>query len=238
MKPELIDKIKSRGYWRINFQPKKLLAEKLSLIDCREIVEKNALSLRGWEYPFIPRKEDNQQGASPSGDFFEAWVDWWNHIEYWRSYRSHQFLHYLALREDWFAASDWTKELAKEFSPGQVIGTGGTISQITEIFEFLSRLGRSGFYPSGAIVSLILENTQGRQLWVDDPQRMPFLDEKKTGAKKIEMTREVFPSQFATEGSEIARSVLIEFFDHFGWNQASGQNIKLRQEQLLTGHAH
>jgi hypothetical protein len=235
MKVGLIDRIKSRGYWRINFQPRKLLAEKLSLADCRELIEKNALSLRGWDYPFIPRKQDNQQGGLPSGEFFEAWIDWWNHIEYWRSYRSHQFLHYLALREDWFAESDWSQELAKKIAPGQAIGTGGTIWQITEVFEFLSRLGRSDFYPSGASVSLTLENTEGRQLWVDDPHRMPFMETKSTGAKAIEITREVLPSEFATGGAEIARSVIIEFFDHFGWNQVSPENIRLQQEQMLAG---
>jgi hypothetical protein len=212
-----------------------LVEEKLSLAECREFVEKSVLSLRGWDYPFIPRKQDDQQGSSPSGEFFEAWVDWWNHIEYWRSYRSHQFLHYIALREDWFAESEWTQELAKRISPGQAVGTGGTVWQITEIFEFLSRLGRSGFYPTGALVSLTLENTEGRQLWVDDPQRMPFLHAMKTGAQRIEITREVSPPEFATDGLAIARSAIIEFFDHFGWNQVSSENIKSQQEQLLVG---
>jgi hypothetical protein len=191
--------------------------------------------LRGWQYPYCPVKNDGQQGALPSGEFFEAWIDWWNHIEYWRSYRSHQFLHYLALREDWFEESDWEKERAKVIAPGQALGTARTIWQITEIFEFLSRLGRSDFYPSGAIVSLSLENTEGRQLWVDDPQRMPFLDAKTTGAGRIEIKREISAEEFSTEGAEIARSVLIELFDHFGWQGASVQNIRAQQEQLLSG---
>ncbi len=236
MKAGLLDRIRSRGYWRINFQPRLLLEEKLSLSECRDAIEKNALKLRGWQYPYVPVKEDNQQGALPSGEFFEAWIDWWNHIEYWRSYRSHQFLHYLALREDWFEESDWEKERAKVITPGQALGTTRTIWQITEIFEFLSRLGRSSFYPAGAIISLSLENTEGRQLWVDDPQHMPFMDAKKTGATRIEIKREISVLEFSTEGAEIARSVLIELFDHFGWDATVG-NIRSQQEQLLTGQA-
>ena len=235
MKAGLLDRIKSKGYWRINFQPRKLRAEKLSLTECRELVEKNALRLRGWNYPYAPIRQDDQQGGLPSGEFYEAWIDWWNHIEYWRLYRSHQFLHYLALREDWFAENEWARELAQRILPGQAIGTSGAIHQITEIFEFLSRLGRNGLYPSGVSVSLSLENTEGRQLWVDDPQRMPFFDLKQTGAKRIEMNREILSSQFATGGAEIARSVIIEFFDHFGWDQISAENIRLQQEQMLGG---
>jgi hypothetical protein len=235
MKAGLIDRIRSRGYWRINFQPRLLLVEKLSLGKCHDAVEKNVLKLRGWQYPYIPVKNDSQQGALPSGEYFEAWIDWWNHIEYWRSYRSHQFLHYLALREDWFEESDWEKHHAKAIAPGQALGTTRTIWQITEIFEFLSRLGRDGHYPSGVIVSLSLENTKGRQLWVDDPQRMPFFDEKRTGAERIEIKREISLQESATEGAEIARSVLIELFDHFGWTGPSVENIRSQQDQLLSG---
>jgi hypothetical protein len=235
MKVGLLDRIRSRGYWRINFQPKLLVETKSSLSECRDIVERNAVSLRGWQYPYVPVKQDDRQGSLPSGEFFEAWIDWWNHIEYWRSYRSRQFLHYIALREDWFAESDWDKELAKEILPGRAIGTARTIWQITEIFEFLSRLGRNDVYPSGVIVSLTLENTEGRQLWVDDPQRMPFLDEKKTGAARIEIKRELLPSEFSVQGAEIARSVIVELFDHFGWTGISQENIRTQQEQLLSG---
>ncbi|SRR5216683_502378 len=235
MKVGQLDRIRSRGYWRINFQPRLLVETKSSLSECRDIVERNAVSLRGWQYPYVPVKQDDQQGSLPSGEFFEAWIDWWNHIEYWRSYRSRQFLHYIALREDWFAESDWDKELAKKILPGRAIGTARTIWQITEIFEFLSRLGRNDVYPSGAIVSLTLENTEGRQLWVDDPQRMPFLDEKKTGAARIEIKRELLPSEFSVQGAEIARSVIVELFDHFDWTGISQENIRTQQEQLLSG---
>src|SRR5690349_9989963 len=103
MKAGLLDKIRSRGHWRINFQPRLLLEQKSSLGECSAAVEKNAPRLRGWQYPYVPVKNDDDQGSLPSGEFFEAWIDWSNHIEYWRAYRSHQFLHYLALREDWYA---------------------------------------------------------------------------------------------------------------------------------------
>jgi len=93
-------------------------------------------------------------------------------------------LHYLALREDWFAESDWDKDKGRTITPGLALGTSRAVWQITEVFEFLARMGRYGFYPSGAIVSICLKNTQGRNLWVDDPQRMPFLDQKKPARSK------------------------------------------------------
>jgi hypothetical protein len=64
---------------------------------------------------------------------------------------------------------------------------------------------------------------------------MPFLDEKKTGATRIEIKRELLPSEFSVQGAEIARSVIFELFDHFGWTGISQENIRTQQEQLLSG---
>jgi hypothetical protein len=64
---------------------------------------------------------------------------------------------------------------------------------------------------------------------------MPFFDEKRTGAERIEIKREISLQESATEGAEIARSVLIELFDHFGWTGPSVENIRSQQDQLLSG---
>jgi hypothetical protein len=49
--------------------------------------------------------------------------------------RRQQFGH-LALREDWYEASQWTGRLAEQIKPGTVLGvTGSTVYQVAEIFE-------------------------------------------------------------------------------------------------------
>jgi hypothetical protein len=233
----LLDRIRSRGYWRINLQPKSLLAEKLSLAKCRQLVESSVVRLRGWDYPHISTRNDDESGSQPAGEFYESWINWWNHIEFWRMYRSHQFLHYLALREDWFEESDWSNELAQKFKPGQVLGTGGTIFQITEIFEFAARLGRAEAYPTGVIIDVTLENTANRTLWVDDPNRMPFLHPKMTGAEKLSASSDLSPDEFLNGGSEKALKMIFEIFDNFGWENISQQNIRQQQERFLQGRA-
>jgi len=198
-------------------------------------VESNAVRLRGWDYPYIAQRNDDKSGGQPAGEFYENWINWWNHIEFWRMYRSHQFLHYLALREDWFEESDWSKELAMQFQPGQVLGTGGTISTITEIFEFAARLGRAGVYPTGVIVDVTLENTANRSLWVDDPRRMPFFHPRATGAQKIATVSNLSPDDFLNENSEKALAMIVDIFDNFGWENISLQIIREQQERFLQG---
>jgi hypothetical protein len=235
MQDGLLERIRSRGYWRINFQPNSLNSEKLSLAQCRSAVEGSSVNLRGWDYPHVPQQNNDRGGVLPSGDFQEGWINWWNHIEFWRMYRSRQFLHYLALREDWFEESDWAKNLAKEILPGQRLGTGGAVNQITEIFEFLSRLGRAGLYVDGVQVSISLENTENRELWVDSSKRMPFSFPRKTGAKKIEIRRKVNPDDFIAKTTEIALSAVSELFDQFGWEHVPVESIRKDQQDLLSG---
>lgn len=235
MQDGLIERIKSRGYWRINFQPKKLIPEKLPLAQCKNFVEQNSVRLRGWDYPHIPVRSDDHGGQLPSGEFYEAWTNWWNHIEFWRMYRSRQYLHYLALREDWFEESDWARGLAEQVKPGQRLGTGGTIYQITEIFEFVSRLGRNDCYPDGVFVNISLENTKGRELWIDDPNRMSFSFPRQTGAERIEIRRELSTSDYVLNTSEMAISVIVELFDQFGWENVSTENIRRDQQTFLAG---
>lgn len=74
-------------------------------------------------------------------------------------YQSGQFIHYRALREDWTQEDSW---IPKEFklAPMKFLGVLSTIYLITEIFEFLSRIGNEGLCKEGVNVSIVLEKTR------------------------------------------------------------------------------
>ena len=235
MKAGLLEKIKSRGYWRINFQPNTFGSQKITLAECKNAVESNAVLLRGWDYPHVSKKNNDHGTQLPAGEFQESWVDWWNHIEFWRMYRSKQFLHYMALREDWFEKSEWASDYAKQIEPGTALGVIGTIYQVTEIFEFLSRLVRNGFYKDLISVDISIENTSGRGLWVDSPARMPFLSPRETGADSIKLHRDAEADELKIKSSDLALTVILEIFDQFGWSNPPVSNIKLDQQNLLAG---
>jgi len=100
MKDKLIERIRAVGHWRINLRPLRPLDERLSFRQCQEVVEQNRVSIRGWDYPHISYRQD-EQGALERGDqFVESWCDWNEQLEFWRMYRSGQFLSYNALSED------------------------------------------------------------------------------------------------------------------------------------------
>src|ERR1700752_3656587 len=158
MKPELVEKIRSRGYWRTNFEP--LVAkQKLRLGECRDIVEKNSVGLRGWNYPHYPRRIADDSGLEPGANYYEGWIDWWSHLEFWRMYESGQFLHYVALVEDWQEKDGWMDSREQRIEPKTVIGiTGSIVYELTEIYEFLSRLAAAGVYDEGVRTNVSLNN--------------------------------------------------------------------------------
>ena len=212
-----IEKIKSRGYWKINFRPL-IYKERLSpLSKCKDIVEKNAVHLRGWDYPHYPRRKDDDTSLDPGSDYYEGWVDWRIHKEFWRMYQSGQFINYRALWEDWHDEED--PSLSSEpIIPKMVnLGVVHTIYQITEIYEFLLGLMKEGIYREGLELSIILCNTKGRILWLDNPMRVPFMEEKNTIAQNIPFKKEYSEIEVIEDSSELAIVTILYFFERFDW---------------------
>jgi hypothetical protein len=236
MKKDLTDKIKSRGYWRINFQPVVAVKKLKTLQETKEIVRDNAVRLRGWDYPHFPGRMDDDTGLEPCGEYYQGWIDWANHKEFWRMYKSGQFLHYLALREDWLEDDPWRTDLAQKIKPKTKLGVvGSTIYQITEIMEFLSRLADTGLYDEGLKLSISLNNTEGRELWMESETRLPFIFPYKTGTNKIEIKEELSKEQMISDTQEIGFSIISQIFDTFGWENLPVDTIKKDQNDLLSG---
>jgi len=226
MKDGLIERIKTRGYWRVNLRPR-ALAEPLTLDQCRQLVEQSNVSLRGWDYPHISKRNDDDGRFEFCGDFVESWTDWGHHPEFWRFYRSSQFLHYRAISEDWI------EDDQRRRPAGPYISVTGAIYSITEMIEFLFRLYRNGAYKAGAEVLISAENTAKRELWIADPMRMPFSYPRTTGAQRIVLARNLGPDDLNRSSTELSVSLTLEFFDNFGW-QPSPDQIAADREKLLS----
>lgn len=236
MNEALLERIRTRGHWRINFRPRAYVPQILSLPRCKELVESNKVQLRGWDYPHIQRNEEHG-GQRPAGEYYESWTEWQNHLEFWRMYRSAQFLHYLALREDWLEESNWPTDLARSIKPLGALGIVGSIYQITEIFEFIFRLARTGLYSTGVEVSIVLHNTENRALWVDDARRMPFFEARLTGAPSIKIVRELTGEELLFGDAKLSISATLELFENFAW-QPSPELVAEERGRFLTGQTY
>lgn len=232
---EVITKIKERGYWRVNFQPNTYV-EKLSIPECKSLVEKNSISLRGWNYPHIP---NDPLAMSPGNNYYEAWFDSRNsHIkEFWRLYQSGQFIHYVSTHYDWIEGlklrNIWTSE-DEEQTTEKILGVMDATYQITEIFQFLAKLTSAGIYDEGVSLEVSINNSSERYLVVDNSRRIPFSTLRKSQEDVIQFKKEYSKSEILSNPVELTLEVIVHFFVRFNWLEPNIEVIKVDIENLLN----
>jgi hypothetical protein len=233
MKEGLLERIRCRGYWRVNFQPLVAKTKVQTMDTCRRLVRENAVSLRGWDYPAFHETPPNG-GVAPCGDYYEGWVEWSMYREFWRLFKSGQFLHYTAIRTDWHDEAHFRVAFPDSVVAERVLPIVDTIYLVTEMFVFLSRLARAGLYDEGVRVRISAEQLAGRALYIDDSTRHPFSFPRTTGAERFTWDREYSKEVILADPSGEARKVLLALFDCFGWNPADEQ-IESTQDALIRG---
>lgn len=224
MNNELIEKIAEGTYWRINIRPSLVLKKSLSLKECYDNVDRARVSMRGWDFPHISTSVGESGGDVRAGNYYGNWCNWSGFTEFWRMYKSGQFLSYKKLVDDWFDRKSDTNELP--------IHLVDAIYSITEYVEFASRLAKEGDYQGGVIIFVSLRNAKGRALEVGRG-RMPFFNKKQTEAQSIDLIGEI-PNRSDSEPVSIATKLIAEFFDNFGWNPELPQ-IRAEQDRLYKG---
>jgi len=232
MREELLKTIKSRGYWSINFIP--MRDQELKLPTCKEIIEKSSVEFRGWDYPHFPRRRDEDTDLVPGNNHYEGWIDWGAHKEIWRMYQSGQFVHYLALNEDWWGEDSWYGEKLKKIKPKTILSIISATYLLTEIFEFLARLGRNEIYKEGVKINIKLCNTRGRKLEILDFDRGPLFREYKTGIENVEFLKTYSGEEILGNSRNLALDAIIHFFHRFNWDNPPTEVIKSDQEKLIN----
>jgi hypothetical protein len=156
----ILSKIRERGYWRVVIRPtsfeEKHIPEYSELF---RIVERNAVRLRGWDYPHIDYKSQPERGNDWVGQEFQREDE----LEVWRLYQSGQFVHYFAIAEEWRDESS-LRPPDQGWAWGRHMYYISTVYSFLEIYEFASRLALS---PAGGVmmhVEIELGNLKGRRL--------------------------------------------------------------------------
>lgn len=228
MNENFIDKIKSRGYWRINFRPLGL-PNNLSNNNLKTLVRENNVQLRGWYYPFFRDGSDSHYGLEVHNDNIRAWIDWEEYKEFWHLYKSGQFLHYNAVHEDWYSND---RVIAVDMKPGKYLNFIGSLTYyLTEVIEFLTRLNRTGIYPDGVKLSIELHNTKGRQLESFEAMRSLFFP-KVTNANIVRFEKNYSSEDLKAQAADLAIEPIRHFFDAFNFGDISDDVIKHDQENL------
>ena len=112
MSTEILEKIKTRGYWQIVIRPQKFLKERvLSLPNLVKSIEENKVSYRGWDFPHLTLHEMHRDL-----DYIQMSTIFLEINETWRFYQSGQFAFFRGLSEDWVEEEKWQ---ARGVEPGK-----------------------------------------------------------------------------------------------------------------------
>ena len=208
-----IDKIRSRGYWRVVISPSTFVDQRVpNILDLPRILQSCAVSLRGWDYPNID---------SRAPDIGEDWVgqgiDWEGYVEYWRFYQSGQFLHLDGFKEDW---ADQRRMFgsAPKWPKGERLEVVSAVFSFTEIFELASRLSMSQAGSEATYIEIRLHGLTGRQLRVESQKRNSFPRPYSASVAEFRHQREYSKGELAASAWFLALEPATDLFRRFGWD--------------------
>jgi hypothetical protein len=224
---EALDRIRSRGHWRINVRPSGFDHTRIPRIsDLVDAVASARVDLRGWPYPYF----DQSEPPTILTDHIQQVVSWGTHHELWRFYQSAQFIHLFAMREDW-----WDPKAGEpNLKSGSTLSLQGTLFTLTEVFLFAARLAEIFALGPEVTVSYKLVDLGGRQLQTFAPNRVPLGPYRRTAAELHEFGQDVTrPAEFLmANAGEIAVDEAIKVYERFTWVPAR-ENVAEDQRHFL-----
>lgn len=210
-----LDKIRSRGHWRVNIYPSEFQQGRVSsLADLERIFRDCHVELRGWDYPHDPK-----EGVNRGADYIQGMVSWAHYYELWRLYQSGQFMHYFGMREDWYEEG---RVAGIELKPGTVLSVTSTLYTITEFFLFAARLTERVPLGPDVTVSYKLIGIAGRQLQTLDPGRARLLEWRKASTDINEYGNDVTvaAAELIARAKDLAIDQAIQVYERFHWDPA------------------
>ncbi|MCD6599599.1 MAG: hypothetical protein J7L19_03405 [Dehalococcoidia bacterium] len=227
---ELLDEIKSRGYWRVEIRSTEYQERRLpSRRAIEDSINKATVSLRGWPYPYFSTDK-----ALYDGKALEGKVDWGYHKEYWRLYKSGQWLHYLALDGAWISR----KEIFKGRSPlptqhsGYLHVRGDVLFTLTEILRFAMGLAQCGVLDPTAFLSIQLHNTHDYMLYENPGRPWFFIHEYVNSlTTPIGENERVPVGELSLVVNQLALETATKVFEVFNWVPGEAGERMLAEEQ-------
>lgn len=233
---DILEVIKSRGYWRIHFRPTKFEKAFENNLEIRDFVKSNVVDFAGWDFPHYPMHKDETQQINFGDGFVQGLTLFGQHKEFWRFFQSGQFIFYLAFPEDWYEEHIW-EDIRRDLEtirPFENLGIAYNImANIKSLFTFIFRFVTKENIESPILVDVKLNNTENRVLWSQNFSWEVEYSNYKITSKIIHVINETVYSleDILNSNQEIQIQCIRSVFDSFGWNPANEQ-IKYYLERL------
>jgi hypothetical protein len=225
---QLSDLIKSRGYWEIEIVPYVYKPDRIEFNEILPLVEKSQVHKWGRYYPRIAHKGDWIGESFNDNNYYESLVDdGGQHKEMWRMYQSGQFIHYLALREDW-GYPNASAEMTENSRKLQEIVL--TLFTVTEIFLFVSRLASNNLFEDSINIIIKLHDAYDRALFFSNLERELHRNYVCNIREPITIKSNISVNDILSNNERIAMDTVIRIFRLFNWRSNQIADI-LRNDQ-------
>jgi len=239
MSSELVTTIKAGPHWRVVLRPGEFVPNRLkTLTECYSIIQQTNVKLRGWSFPRLSHR-DTERGQGPN--WIASWSDFEDHKEYWRLYQSGQFAFIALVRE---TSPRWREKLVKDTKshlfhrkdinveriPG-FFSIPNFVYNVTEYFEFATRLCQKGIYRGEVSVTVQLHNIEGFTLTTNWDRSWDIHCAATT--LFLGKTWRVAADELVADSASASLSAVCWFFERFGWIDPNIKALKKDQEELL-----
>jgi hypothetical protein len=226
---ELVDKVRSRGFWDVVVCPAVYETERVAYADLDDLLLSAVVSMRGWPVPYLDNREALIHGDTWIGQDIDASLV--GHYEAWRFYTSGQFNHLRAVDADWRREAEL---MPTPTPPGKVIEVWEILFYLTEVFELAARLALSPAGDNEMTLRVGLHGLAGRGLIVGQPNRAEFFEPYKTGEDSLERNLTILRKDLVAEPRGLAVDMASEFFARFGWQPPRKQLLEHQRELTDT----
>ena len=203
---ELLEKIRSGGYWNIAIHPNEFVPERVDRVSkLYPILRNTSVRLRGWDFPHLnpmldPRKEDDWIEQEFGGAPF---------LEIWRFYQSGQFVDVSSVPYDWNDSA--------LYKSGSIINVADSIYRLTEAFELAARLSLTEAGSLFMHVEITHANLSRRWLDFNGIKDQYSVRGCKSKENVFSFEKDISQIELITETKELALEPAAQLFQQFGW---------------------
>jgi hypothetical protein len=229
-------------HWRVVIRPTSYVNERIqTLAECYSLVERNRVSLRGWDFPHLSNRDpDRAQGTN----WVSSWVNFIGEVECWRLYQSGQFIHFhgceeainsqhrTQMEQSMRSHLRHMQDIAWDQIPGY-ISYLNFLYRIVEVFEFSARLAQNAAYSTGIQIEIRLIGLRGYLLameWQRNWRRYCAVGEEDLGQSWT-----LSPASLVGSSAEHSLTAATWFFERMGWLQPPPLVIRQDIDKFLHG---
>ena len=216
---EVLEKIRSRGHWRVIVHPARFEQKRVeTLSSLVPILQKSSVRLKGWSFPHV----DDIIEIEESVDWVGQEIDVRDVVELWRFYQSGQFVQYSGMTTDWSKTvstfSGWPSQWESDGVRHVLLDIREVMIRFMEIFEFASRLSSTEAGDDYMHLEIEVIGIENHLLRVSTNDKVDFFRSMAAPAEKIPFKYDLHMLDLKSNTRELALKPAAELLGLFNWN--------------------